>query len=458
MKFEIVKDRSFYKDVFKMAIPIALQNLITNIVNLADTVMLGRADSSGKLLSASSIANQPFFLLTMICFGLASAATVLNSQYWGKKNLDAIRKIISMTLRLVAVFGVILSVMVLVFPKFTLGLYTDRPDIIEEGTKYVAILGWVYLLFALSSAMQICIRSVEIVHVALVTNICTLFINISLNWVLIFGNLGAPALGIRGAAIATLVSRVVEFIITFVYVFFIDKKLAFRIKHLRLWKNTLFKDLVKFGSPVFINEVMWGFGMTLLMSVLGHITYCSGDPVAADSLANSVHQIAIVLIFGFAGSASVFVGKAIGEGRLDEAKRRAHSFDLIAVIIGIISMLAVFFLRTAVADLFGVVDETRDLAIGMLAIIAYTTFFTSFSANNIMGVLRGGGDTKFCLIIEFICLWGIALPVGFTASKLQWPILIVYALLLIDEPLKVLITYIRRGSDKWLKIVTRDDL
>ena len=458
MKIQIVKDKRFYIAVLKMAIPIALQNLLANVVNLADTVMLGNADSSGKLLSASSLANQPFFIITMVCFGLASAATVLCSQYWGKKNMDAIRNIISMTMKMAAGVAILLSLLVLIFPEFVLGLYTGREEIIAEGVKYLRIMGFSYLIFALTSVMQICLRSVEIVKVALVTNISTLFINIFLNWVLIFGNLGAPKLGIRGAAIATLISRGVEFLITYIFVFFIDKRLKFRPKHLGLWNKTLFKDMIKYGSPVFANEMLWALGITVLTSILGHITYGTGDPVAADSIANSVHQMAMVLIFGVSNSAAVLVGKAIGEGNIEEAKKRAVSFDIMAVIVGILSMTAVFLLRGAVVDFFGVVDATRDLSIDMLGVTAYTTFFISLSCNNITGVLRGGGDTRFCLIIETAILWGVAIPLGFFATKLQLPVIVCYMFMMVDEPLKVIASYIRRARGKWLKIVTRDEI
>ena len=215
----LITEKSFYKHVLLMAVPIAMQNLLVNITALADSVMLGRADESGMLLSAASLANQPFFLLTMICFGLSGAATVLSSQYWGRGNIEAIRKIISLTLKLVAVFAVFIGGAVLIAPEFVMSLYSGRAEVIALGAQYLRILGWAYLLFGLSNTMICCLRSVEIVLVSVVVNLCSFTANVFLNWVLITGNLGAPALGIRGAAIATLTARILEFIITFFYVF-----------------------------------------------------------------------------------------------------------------------------------------------------------------------------------------------------------------------------------------------
>ena len=454
MKY-LIREKSFYKHILLIAVPIAIQNLLVNITALADSVMLGNADDTGRLLSAASLANQPFFLLTMICFGLSGAATVLNSQYWGRGNPEAIRRVVSLTLKLAALFALAMAAVVLIAPEWVMGLYTEKTQVIDQGSQYLRIMGWAYLLFALSNTMICCLRSVEVVKISVAVNLCSFGTNVFLNWVLIFGNLGAPAMGIRGAAFATLTARILEFIITFLYVFCFDQKLGFRVKHLLSFDRVLLGDLVRHGSPVFINEVLWSLGMTVQAAILGHIEYSVGDPVAANSIASNVQQLCTVVIFGVANAAAVAVGKAIGERNMEEARRRAYTLNLLSYGVGALSCAAVFLLRNAAVSLFGVSAETRSLAVELMVVTAFVAFFVSPSAVNIVGVLRGAGDTRFCLLAEMLALWCLAVPAGLIASLAALPVPLVLACMKMDEPAKVLICAVRRRGDKWIKIVTR---
>ena len=243
----LITSKRFYKNTIAIAIPIALQNLITYGTSMMDTIMLGRADDTGTLLSASSLANQPFFLLSLICFGLSGASLVLSSQYWGKRDLKAVRLIYSIILKAAFTISFLMAAVVLIFPEWVMGLYSNNSDIIAAGAQYLRILGWAYVFFGVENTMLCSIRSVELVKISVVVNMTSFCMNVFLNWVLIFGNLGAPALGIQGAAIATLVARLSEFVITFVYLFFIDKRLRFRPKDFLLFDATMAKDLFKHG-------------------------------------------------------------------------------------------------------------------------------------------------------------------------------------------------------------------
>ncbi len=454
MKF-FIKEKSFYKHIVLIAVPIALQNLLVNITTLADSVMLGNADKTERLLSAASLANQPFFLLTMVCFGLSGAATVLNSQYWGRGNLDAIRKVISLTLKLVSAIALGMAAAVLIVPEWVMGLYTRDAQVIALGSEYLRIIGWAYVLFALSNTMICCLRSVEIVRISVAVNSCSLAVNVFLNWVLIFGNLGVSAMGIQGAAIATLTARILEFVITFLYVFCFDRKLCFRPRHLLSFDTVLLGDLIRHGSPVFINELLWSLGMTVQTAIIGHIRYSAGDPVAANTIASNIQQLCTVVIFGIANAAAVVVGKAIGERNMEEARRRAYTLNLLSYGVGLLSCGAVLLLRNAAVTLFGVSEETRGLSIELLTVTAFVVFFVSPAAVNIVGTLRGAGDTKFCLITEMLALWCIAIPAGLISSALTLPVPLVLACMKLDEPSKVLACAVRRKGNRWIKIVTR---
>lgn len=204
-------DKSFYKNIFAIAIPIALQNLITLGTSMMDTIMLGRADSTGILLSASSLANQPFFILQVLTFGLASGSSVLCAQYWGKGEIKPIKDIFSFVLKIAIAVGIIFGSAVLFFPEKVMGIYSNNPDVIMRGVQYLRIIGYAYFTFAISNTLLSALRSIEVLRVSVVCSIVSFCTNVFLNWVLIFGNLGAPRLGIQGAAIATLIARLCEF-------------------------------------------------------------------------------------------------------------------------------------------------------------------------------------------------------------------------------------------------------
>ena len=452
----LIKEKSFYKQVLWIAVPVALQNLLVNITSLADAVMLGRADKSEMLLSAASLANQPFFLLVMICFGLSGAAGVLGSQYWGKGNLTAIRTVISMTLKIASAFAVFLGTAVLFFPEFVMGLYTERPEIISLGAQYLRILGWAYLPFALSNTMIGCLRSVEVVSISVLVNLCSFVINVFLNWVLITGHLGAPALGIRGAAIATLTARLLEFVITAVYVLHYDRKLCFRLRDFTGVDKLLLADLVRYGSPVFLNELLWSLGMTVQAAILGHIAYAAGDPVAANSISANIQQLCTVVIFGIASAAAVMVGKSIGEQDMEGARKKAYLLNLLSYAVGVVSCALIFLLRRPMVSLFGASGDTMDLAVQFMVIIAVVTFFLSVDAVGIVGILRGAGDTRFCLILEMLSLWCLAIPLGLGASLIALPVPVVLICMKLDEPAKMLACTVRQRGDKWIRVVTRE--
>lgn len=455
----LITSKRFYKNTIAIAIPIALQNLITYGTSMMDTIMLGRADDTGTLLSASSLANQPFFLLSLICFGLSGASLVLSSQYWGKRDLKAVRLIYSIILKAAFTISFLMAAVVLIFPEWVMGLYSNNSDIIAAGAQYLRILGWAYVFFGVENTMLCSIRSVELVKISVVVNMTSFCMNVFLNWVLIFGNLGAPALGIQGAAIATLAARLSEFVITFVYLFFIDKRLRFRPKDFLLFDITMAKDLFKHGLPVLLNEMFWSLGITMQAAILGHISYSAGDPVAANSIASMIQQLSTVVIFGISNASGVVIGKSIGEKRLEDAKRQADTFIAMGIVVGAIACAFILVMKNIVVGFYTVPDETKELARQLITVIAFVTFFSSMSSVEIVGILRGGGDTRFCLWAEMLALWATAIPLAFCASTfLQWSVPVVLMCMKIDEPIKVIASLIRILKGKWIRELTRENI
>ncbi len=448
---KLIWDKHFYKSVLFIALPIALQNLIVFGVSLTDTVMLGQLGKAQ--ISGAAQANQPIFLLQMVVFGIASGGAVLCSQYYGKNDLKAVRQIIGTVLSFAVAVAVIFFAAARLFPYQIMRIYVNDQAVIEEGMKYLDIISWSYIFFGISFGLVCIYRSVTIVKVSVAASLCAFFVNVFLNWVFIFGNLGAPRMEIRGAALASLIARIAEFMIVFTYTFFIEKKIKFRFKDILSADKLMLKDYAKYALPVCANESSWALATSAQSAVLGQI---SSDIIAANSIASVLMQLMTIMGFGIANATSVIVGTRIGEDKMDEAKRTGKTLMLLGIVIGLISALLVFILRKPFVSFYNIDSASKSLTESLIAIVAVVTFFSTCATVSIVGVLRGAGDTKFCMALELICLWGVALPLGmFAGWVLKLPVLIVYALLKIDEPIKTVIAYRRGFRDKTYKNVTR---
>lgn len=450
------KETNFYRNIFAIAIPIALQNLITLGTSLMDTVMLGRADSTGVLLSASSLANQPFFILQILTFGIASGSSVLCAQYWGKGELAPIRDIFAFILKLAIGVGIIFGTTVLAAPEWVMGLFSNNLEIIMRGAEYLRILGYAYFMFAISNTLLSALRSVEVLRVSVVSSVVSFCTNVFLNWVFIFGNLGAPAMGIEGAALATLIARSFEFIIAVTYFLFIDKRLKFKLRYLLGHNSLLAGDVVRNGTPVVINELMWSVATSTQAAILGHITYSAGDPVAANSIAGIVQQISTVIMMGVGNAAAIMVGISIGESDMEKARRRAKAFRNLSFYMGLASCAFILIIKGPFISFYNVPPETKALANIIMTIFAFVTIFCSVNLGLLMGALRGAGDTKFCMTAEVGCLWCVSIPLGLiTAFIFGLPVPVVFFCMKTDEIIKTFLALWRMRGNRWLRSLTR---
>lgn len=448
---KLVTDRQFYRNLMTIALPIALQNLMIFAVGATDTLMLGRLGD--VQISASAQANQPQFLFSMITFGLAGGGSVLVSQYWGKGDIKAVKKVIAIVLRIAFIASLVITAAVLIFPRQIMMLYLKDEVQINEAVRYLKIVGYSYIFFGISNAFMTVIRSVEIVKISVVISFISFVANAGINYVLIFGKFGAPAMGIQGAAIGTLSARIIEFILIAIYAAFVDKKLKFRIKDIFARDKELQKDYVKYSIPVVGNEVMWAVAISLQAAILGHI---SSDIVTANSIGTVLQQFACIVIFGVGNAACVVIGKKIGENDMQMAKNYSFTIMIGSIILGIIASTTIFVLRKPFVSLYNITEEVRTLTENLLVITSIIVLFVSVSATAIMGVLRGAGDTKFSFVMEMTILWGIALPLGtISAFVVKAPPLVTFALLKIDEPLKAIVGFTRMLRDKTYKNVTK---
>lgn len=452
MKQSMFKDRAFIKTLITLMLPMVAQNLISLAAQMMDSLMLGRL---GQIeLSASSLANQPFFIFNLLIFGMASGSSVLNAQFWGKGDVRSIKIVISICLKVAMTVSILLGAAVMIFPETVMKIYTNDPEIIAAGVSYLRIIGWCYIFFGLSNTLLTTIRSVGIVHIAVADSIFSLICNITLNYILIFGHLGFPAMGIRGAAIATVITRIGDAVIVVGYILFIDKKLRFKVRDLLDFDSTLLKNYLKNGLPVAFNEVFWSVGVSVQSMVLGRL---GADVVSASQIASIVQQFSTVLIFGVANAAAIIIGNDIGAGLMEQAQQRVRWFRYIGVALGLVAAGIVLLISKPVVGFYNIPDETKQLAMDMLRELAVIVFFISQTGIGVVGLLRGGGDPRFALFVDLAGLWLVATPAAIlSAFVFKAPVLVVYFCTKLDEPIKVLMIAWRMRNNKWMKDVTAD--
>lgn len=451
---KLFKDKYFYKTFFSLASVIILQNLLTHSVNLADNIMIGKY--SEVAMSGVSLANQVQFLLTMFAMGASNGVGVLASQYWGKGDTKPIKKIFTSAAIIGTVISALMGLAVIFFPETVLGLFTDKTSEIAEGSKYIVIMGFSYCIFTMTQLFLSMLRSVETVKIGFVINAVSLVVNISLNYALIFGNFGFPELGVRGAAIATLVARYVEFIIIVVYVFRIDKKIRMSIRDLFAIDKSYVKDYIKTGLPLIGSSTSWGIAMGIQAAILGRID--SAAVLGANSIATTIFQVVSVLYTSTSNASSVLIGKTVGERDVPRVKLYAKRLQIIYLVMGLISGAVMFLCCDSIISLYNVADETASLAKMFIYILSVTIIGSSYEAPALCGIVSGGGDTKFVLYNDIIFMWCIVLPLS-ALSAFVWclPIPVTFFFLKSDQILKCFVAVVKVNRFKWIKELTRKE-
>lgn len=448
----ITRDKRFYRLLFSIALPIAVQNLITFMVSMVDTLMVG---ALGEIqLSAVSIANNLFFVLTILMFGLAGGSNIMISQYWGKGNVKTIHKILAIMYRVCLLITGIFIFIAVFLPKYFMGIFTTDKAVIEFGASYLRIVCIGYLFYSITNCTIMMLRSVKTVSISIIVYTASLVVNSILNWILIFGNLGAPELGIRGAAIATVCARITEFSIVLVFMFIYERKIGLKLEHLLKLDKEILKDYIGLCTPVLCNELLWAIGASMISVIVGRM---GTEVVAANSINGVAHQFVTVFIFGMSNATAVIIGNTIGEGKKEKAKEYAYSIGVFSVVMGCISGLMILLIKPFVVNFYNVSYSTKLIAMEIMTVTSGIIVFQSLASNFMMGVLRGGGDAKFVLINDLIFMWLVAIPGGFfVAFVLELPVALVFLVIKCDEILKSLTSVYRIISGKWVNDVTKD--
>jgi putative MATE family efflux protein len=414
--------------------------------------MLGKIGET--VLSAGSLATQVQFILMLILFGVTSGAAVLTSQYWGKKDLRAIEKVMGITLGIGITIAFIFSLGAIMVPEKLMQIYTAEPEVIKEGVKYLRIIGFSYVLSAITMIYLNIMRSVERVLISTIVYLISLVVNIVLGVILIFGLFGIPSMGIEGAAYATLSARMVEILIVIIYELKVKHEIHPHFCDIIKFDKLLFRDFLVLSMPVVLNELMWGAGASANTAVMGHL---GSAAVAANSVAQVTRQIATVVCFGVATAAAIMLGKAIGEEKYEEAKIYSKRFIWLSIGFGLIGGLLILCMRPFIINSLSLSNDAKTYLGIMLIVMSYFALFQAYNTTLIVGIFRSGGDTKFGLVLDILSMWGCSILFGALAAFFfKWSVPVVYVILMSDEIVKFPFSTLRYKSFKWLKNITRD--
>ncbi len=446
-------DKAFYKTFIIMTLTMAGQNLIAFGVNLADSVMMGAYSETA--LSGVGICNNIQFFLNMAASGISSGMAVIASQYWGKKETKPIHKVSAVAMWLGIIFSALIFVFASFAPETLIRLFTDKESVIEQSVLYLDIIKHTYLMFTLSTIILSILRSVETVKIGFYVSLSSFAINIFLNYALIYGKFGAPEMGVRGAAIATLASRLIEFIVTVIYLLFIDKKLKMKIKDLFITDKKMIKDYFKTGLPLMMSSVSWGIAMSIQGAIIGRLIESA---IAANSIATTIFQVATVICYASSNVACVLIGKTIGEKKpMEIIKKRSKNLQLIFLAIGVISSGILLLTKNLIIDFYDASPETIDITNQFIWVLSVTIIGTAYEAPALCGIVSGGRETSFVLKNDIIFMWLIVLPMSaLSAFVFKFPVVVTFACLKADQVLKCAVALVKVNSFNWVKTVTRD--
>lgn len=446
---------TFRKQMYRLLIPIVVQNLLSAAVSSSDVVMLNYVGQSS--ISAVSLAANYAMILSMVYYGLGTGATLLCAQYFGKKDFQAIRAVEGIALRYSLILSSGIALLAFLMPGTLMRVFTSDAELIEIGSGYLRIMSITYFCWGILEIYLAVLRSIGRVTVCMVLNVLTFGLNILLNAVFIFGLFGAPKLGAVGVAIATAASRVVELAGCFVISSF-TKDVKLNPTYMLIHNKILKEDFIKLAIPALGNDLSWGLAFSMYSVILGHL---GNDAVAANSLVVVVRNLSTTFCFAVASAGGILLGNVMGEGKLEKAKMYASDVMKMTIASGLIG--GVIVLLTMPLIMWFAEESLTDTALGylkvMLLINTYYIMGAAVNTSLIAGIFRAGGDTRFGLICDTIDMWGYAVPLGFFAAfVLKLPVLWVYFLLCTDEFVKWPWVIGHYKSGKWAKDITRTNL
>ena len=446
MNLSFLRDKDFFRAMLALAVPVAFQQFITAGLNMIDVLMVGQLGEAS--VAALGLANQIFFLLILFLFGVTSGMAIFTAQYWGKRDVENIRKVLGICLTLAIVVAASFSLAATLIPKTLMRFYTEDPEVIELGSSYLRIVGLSYVFMAIAFSYISILRSITQVTLTVIVAVSALGLKTLLAYILIFGHFGFPALGVRGAAIGTSFGWAFECILLLVLVYTQKTPLAANpIAFFRFDRSFLFMVL-RTALPAALNEVIWSFGITIYNAVYARI---GTDAIAAIQINATVEELIFVLFIGLGNACSVMVGNKIGEKNRETAFEYVRRFTILAVFCALVAGAIVFFIRGFAVGLYQLSPSAEQNLMNIMLVFSLSAWLRIFNFMLFIGALRAGGDTRYAMFMELFSIWLIGVPVALISGfVLRLPVYYVYAMVLLEEAVKAIIVFRRFLSRKWI--------
>ena len=443
------KDKKFYFDLKRLAVPMALGNLISFLITLTDSIVVGRLGdgATAAIFSGTLIATT----LQMLIAGIEGGITLGISQYFGKGEREPIKRIFSLGVALILALGVLLFL-----PSFFMPGVITRSfgSASEEGARYLKLLSVSFLVYALSGGIGAALRGVESVRIVTFSSFLAFVVNLSFDILLVFGKLGFAKMGVLGAAAATLIARIIELLVLVLYLFFKDGKIKISPKELLKMNKGISRDFFKYTSPIILGQIIWI--INTLFSSYVFASFRSDAVLTGLSVANTLNSLAYISINGLSGAVGIIVGKTGGEGRVEKLREYAYTTEVIFLFLGIITSLALILVRDPFASLYDISPEAMKIAKSLITVLAFTVIGTAYQLACLVGLVRGGGDTAFILKNDAVFIFLFVIPLTLIALKLGAPLPLILLALKSDQILKCLPAAIKINRFGWVKNVTRE--
>lgn len=443
-----MKQNSFFSALLKISVPIMLQSLLQTFINMLDTIMIGRLGSVE--IAAVGLGNSFFFVLNMVLFGITSGGGVFIAQFWGKKDIKGIRQSLGIMLFLAVIVSAVFHLLAICIPEQIMRLYSPDPDVIAVGADYLKVVSFSYIITAISFSYTLAFRGTEHVKLPFVATGVSLVVNAVFNYIFIF----ICNWGVKGAAAATILSRLAEMFILLIVSYAKKYEACGRLRELFSFKRTFVGRFIKIAFPVIVNESFWGLGTSVNNAIFAH---AGTDSITAYNIVNTISQLTWVFCMGFGNGNGVIIGKKIGEGDADTARLYANRSLWFMPLVGACVGIFLWPLSKTLPVFFNVSPDIIKMACEMLVVLMIAYPFNSFCMNWIVGVCRAGGDTTFAALGEIIVMWCVSIPLGAIAAFVwHLPAVWIYACLLLSESVtKAILGFIRVKSGKWLHDVTK---
>ncbi|MBU5311318.1 MATE family efflux transporter [Tissierella carlieri] len=447
-----LKDKRFFLAILTLVIPITLQNLISSSLNMVDNLMIGRLGESS--IAAVGLVNQYFFIFMLCLTGINAGAGIFMSQFWGKKDISNIRKMLGLDMILSLIVSFLFFIPASLFPREIIKIFTKDTEVINLGVQYIRIISVTFVLTSITQAYSTTLRCIGIARLPMFGSLIGVLTNAFLNWVFIFGHFGFSAMGVAGAAIATSIARLVEMIFIIVCAYKSNSVIPRKLKNIIGFDHEFVKMYFKTSSSVIVNELVWSIGLSVYSIIYAKIGI---REVASMQIASTINNLFMVFSIGLANAAAIMIGNKIGAGEEKIAINYAIKLGIFAPIVGLITGISLWIASPAVVGLFKINKDTLDITITVLKIMAFFAPLRFFNVLMIVGIFRGGGDTTYSMLVQLGTIWCFAIPAGFIAATyFKLPLEKVFFIISLEEVVKIFFEAKRLRSKKWIRNVVEE--